>query len=128
MSKANFHILQATGGAAEEVGAAGAEAVIATLEGLITTPENPTVQLDANVPITTVGEDTEVIVRIRRTGLTGTEVEKVTVKPGASAITNCSIQGSDNPGDTAGLKYVVTMASVAKKQTKAVRPTLQATF
>lgn len=127
MPRVSTRTKQVSAGAGE-VGAAGAEAVIATLSGVSTTKENGTVQLDAVVQVETVAEDTEVVLRIRRNSLTGTEKEKVTLKPGASTKVVATIQAEDEPGEIVNGSYVVTMESVAKKQTKSIGATMQAAF
>lgn len=128
MAKVFPRIRQIVGAKNAKAAVAGEEFIAAELKGVDVTPENPFVQLDANAILTTVAEDTEVVLRIRRTGLTGTLVEKVTVKPGASAKLTIGLQAEDNPGESANLTYVLTVESVAKKATESEASTLQATY
>lgn len=128
MARVHPRQLQGTGGAEVEVGAAGAEAVVAEVTNVNTTPENPAVQIDANVPITTPAESTEQIVQVRRGSITGAVIAKVTVKLGASTKGDVSIQVQDEPGELVKGAYVVTLSDVAKKQSKANSATIQVTF
>lgn len=118
----------AKGAEKAKVGAEGKEAVIAAVAGIGVTPENPAVQLDANLALITPAESTEQVVRVRRGGLTGTEVAKITIKAGASAKTSVSIQVQDEPGEQADVEYSLTLEDVAKKLSEATFPTLQAIF
>lgn len=128
MARVHPRFTQGTGGASVEVGAAGAEAVVAEVQNVNTTPENPSVQLDVNVPFTTVAESTEVIIQVRRNSLAGPVVAKLTLKPGASAIGEGSLQVQDEPGELVKGVYVVTLSDVAKKQSKANGATIQAAY
>lgn len=128
MAKVAPRFKQGKGGANAKTGAAGEEAIVCELKGVDVTPENAAIQLDVNCPVTTSGTSTEVIVRIRRVGLTGTEVAKVQLKPGASAITGIPLQANDEPGESANLTYVVTLQDVAGKQSEANGCTIQATY
>lgn len=117
-----------TEGAEKTEGEAGKEKVILTLPGIDTTQERPTVNLEVNAPLTTEAEAEETILRIRRTGVTGTEVKKVAQKIAASANGEINFAAQDKPGEVAGLTYVLTAEQ--KKATKKdtfIFPTLEAT-
>jgi hypothetical protein len=107
---------------------AGKETVVVELVGVDLGRTNSIVQLEANVPITTVAESTSIVVRIRRTKLTGTEVAKVQSKPGASTEALVTLNAQDAPGEVAGMVYVLTVEDVAKKESKVNKPTLTALF
>lgn len=114
-------------GAEKTEGEAGKEKVILTLAGIDTTQERPTVNLEVNAPLTTEAEAEETILRIRRVGVTGTEVKKVALKIAASSTSEVNFSAQDKPGEVAGLTYVLTAEQ--KKATKKdtfVFPTLEA--
>lgn len=128
MAKPNKQTKTGVGGAEVEVAAEGKEAVVAEVKGVNTTPESPTVMLDVNVPVITAAESTEVTVKVRRNGIAGAVVAEVTEKPGASAKQQVQVQAEDEPGEVAGMTYVVTLTDVAKKQSKSAKATIQAVY
>lgn len=92
--------------------AAGAETVIATLPGVTCQYSSDTFKLHGYVNITPDTDGTDVVLRIRRTSLTGA----VAVGPvgipggidGANGAVTCTIDGNDTPGDIANGVYVLT--------------------
>jgi len=128
MAKVHPRLKQAEKAAEGALGAEGKETIVAELKGIDLTPENPSVQLDSNFVIVTVAEDTEVTVRLRRSGLTGTEVAKLVIKPGASAIVSAGVQAEDEPGELCNGTYVLTLQSTAKKLSKFREATIQAAY
>jgi hypothetical protein len=128
MAKVFPRLKTAKGGAAEKSGKSGAEKVVCTLTGIDTTPENPAVNLEANVLITTGGAGTKQTVRIRRDEVAGTLVATGIVKLGASAEGSVGLQAIDEPGESIARSYVVTVAEAAAEEDTVVNPTLQATY
>lgn len=128
MAKVFPRLKTAKGGAAEKSGEAGAEAVVCTLTGIDTTPENPVVNLEANVLITTGAAGAKQVVRIRRAGVAGAEVAKGQVKLGANAEGSVGLQAIDEPGETVNGTYVVTVSESGAEKDVCNTPTLQATY
>lgn len=88
-----------------------AETVVATLSGISTqTPDAP-VNLRGWLGIGTGASVTAVVLRIRRTGLTGTLVgEAVTLSAAAATNYSLDIECQDFPGEIAGGVYVLTVS------------------
>lgn len=88
------------------------ETVIALLGGITELLPNLTLKLDAKVNITTQAATTAVVLKIRRNGLTGTQVgvsTTTTIPGGAAAIAlPCTAWAVDTPGDFSGAVYVLT--------------------
>lgn len=108
MPRVSTTILHATG-PAEAKPEAGHEGVIVTLESVATDAPDAFVVLLATAKLTTPAEAEEVTLRIRRGGLTGTEVASVTRGIGASGNATVTLFGFDDPGDVAGEDYVLTL-------------------
>lgn len=114
-------------GAARVEGEAGREKVILTLEGVDTTPDRPVVFIEVNAPLTTEAEAEETILRVRRSTVTGTEVGKLAEKIAASTSAGISFSLKDEPGEVAGLKYVLTAEQRrATKKDTFISPSLEA--
>lgn len=88
------------------------ETVIATLAGITELLPNLPVHLHAWCNITGASDATNVILRIRRTSLTGTAVVGPitcgTTDVTAAVAANGELWGQDTPGDFAGAVYVLT--------------------
>lgn len=92
--------------------AAGAETVIAALNGVTCQYPSDVFKLHGYVNITPDTDGTDVILRIRRASLTGA----VAVGPfgipggidGANGAVTATIDGNDQPGDVANAVYVLT--------------------
>lgn len=97
--------------------AAAAETVIATLIGVTTEFDAQAIHLTANVNISLAAAATACILRIRRTGLTGTLCGVAGGLTGVTAgsITSISLghDASDAPGNASGATYVLTAQCTA---------------
>lgn len=113
-------------GAENAESTAGEETVVVTMPGVTTTPTNNQVTFKATASLVTEAEGEEVTMRIRRTGVTGAEVGKVAVALGASAKASVTLIAEDNPGEVAGMTYVLTLQEKkATKKVKAVSSAMQ---
>lgn len=115
-------------GAAEVKQAAAAEAVVVESTPINTTPDTPDVLITAVVPFATAAESTTVEVTIRREGVEGAEVAKVITQPGASNQAQITLEATDNPGEVAGLKYVVTVKPGVAKEVNAKRARIRVEY
>lgn len=106
-----------------------AETVIASVTGITTGVGRGTVDLEAVANLTTNAGTTKTTLRIRRTGVAGTEVAKVVVKPGASGEVSIPMQAIDvPPGELAGGTYVLTAQETAAVSSTSVSSRISATF
>lgn len=91
-----------------------AETVVATLTGITTDNPSTIVYLEAYANIAVAAATTSLVLRVRRTGLTGTLVGAAqTTTVTASTTATELYQVVDTPGEVAGLTYVLTAVCTA---------------
>lgn len=105
------------------------ETVIASVTGIYTGPGRMTVDISAEAIVTAAAGAEKTTLRIRREGVAGTLVLTSILKAVASAEQSFSIQCEDEPGEVAGLTYVLTaQESKAGTKNKSVSSRVAATF
>lgn len=113
-----FSLIKSTGSAADAAMTAATETVVGTLTGVSTQTADQTVTLLARCSILTQAGGTNVILRLRRTSLTGTLVgEGNPHNIGASLSAEVEDSFDDIPGDVASLTYVLTAISAVGNAT-----------
>lgn len=120
---------------AEREGVGGAnveyegETVIATVPGVYTSPGRMTVDIAAEAIVTAAAGAEKTTLRVRREGVAGAIVTTSVLKAVASAEQSFSVQCEDEPGEVAGLSYVLTaQESKAGTKNKSVSSRISATF
>lgn len=112
----SWPVTAATTSTAETKAKEATETTILTLPAISTQNPNTKVIFDCTLVVLTGKEATGLVARIRRGTLTGTEIVKFAeVAQGAEKQVSISLNGEDEPGEVAGLAYLVTLVATASK-------------
>jgi len=94
------------------------EVVVLTLPGVTTDGINQVVALYSSIQVTTIAAATTLILRWRRSSLTGTLVgESNAITTAASTTFTFSYAADDAPGEVASLPYVLTATQAGSAST-----------
>lgn len=113
-----FTVVKSSSVSSDTALTAATEAVIATVSGVSPSSADQTVSLLARASVLTQAGGTTVTLRLRRVSLTGTLVgEGNPHQIGASLSAEVTDSFDDQPGDVAGLTYVLTAVSAVGNAT-----------